>query len=94
MRAWFAALPLFLVACGTPCERERDLARARAEDCGVEVVGDTDTSGTCPDESAVLADCLIPCFRHVPCGAFDGSDADAMIELQQCQSDCMFPEAP
>ncbi len=87
------ALTLGLAACGTPCDRERDVVIAGAERCGQAVIGDTDVEAECTEEAAVIASCLTPCFRGVPCGAFDGSDADAMAELGRCQSDCLFPDA-
>jgi hypothetical protein len=81
-----------LNACLTPCERQRDVALDAAERCGLELDGDTDADDECPEGMAEFAECLTPRFRDAPCGAYDGSDADAARELVDCQADCFRSE--
>ncbi len=86
---WIVAMPFVLLACNNPCERLQGVAESKARECGAEVQQDTGTDELeCTDEDAQFADCMVPCYRSAPCGAFDGTDMGAATELLQCMFDC------
>jgi hypothetical protein len=81
---------VLLGACDDPCEQLADISRAKARECDVEI-DDTGERGdeTCDNEDeAEAAQCLGPCYRQAPCGAFDGTDMNASIDLMQCFGQC------
>lgn len=83
------------VGCGgTPCDDVADAAaaaNAKAEECGVDVPDTTDDSDaecTITDEQATVAICQANCAADAPCGAWDGTDADAVAALGECVAAC------
>lgn len=84
------------VGCGgTPCDdvvNSAEAALAKAEECGVDVPdtgdGDGDAECTITDEQAATAICANECAANAPCGAWDGTDADAVAALGECVAAC------
>jgi hypothetical protein len=83
------------VGCGgTPCDDvtdSADAALAKAEECGVDIPDTTDDSDaecTITDEQAAVAICANDCAAAAPCGAWDGTDLDAVTALGECVAAC------
>jgi hypothetical protein len=84
------------VGCGgTPCDDvtdSADAAAAKAEECGVDLpdapADDSDAECTITDEQAAVAICSNDCAAAAPCGAWDGTDADAVAALLECVAAC------
>lgn len=79
--ALMAFAGLFATGCGDACSDAED----HAEECGFTAEGgeegeDVDCSGT--------VECQAGCFNDAPCGAFDGSDADAAAAYLECAAGC------
>ncbi len=84
-----------LIGCGNDCDDAADRIAAKAEECKIE--GSTATEGgegaECTEEQGTQAQCSADCFEAAPCGAFDGSDLDALQAFSDCSAKCTAPAA-
>lgn len=85
----FAFVAVGAVACGPNCD---STAYAdKLSECGVDVEpveGGEGTEIECTDELATLIECQDGCISSADCGAFDGSDLDALTAYGECVAAC------
>ncbi len=84
-------LAAFAQGCGNACDDLADALTAKADECGLTSEDGTTEDGAeaeCTDAAATQAECLTPCVENAACGAFDGSDLDALATYADCVAGC------
>lgn len=79
-----AALP------GDPCEQFAAVAKAKAEQCDLQLEGGAPAGGAapCTAEAQAAAQCLTPCVQGLSCAALNGEDEDGLTAYADCVTSC------
>ncbi|MCA9689910.1 MAG: hypothetical protein KC636_09900 [Myxococcales bacterium] len=96
--AFFAFFSMVLVGsfmgsgCGkNDCEDASDRLAAKYDECGITTEDGGDGGGAeveCSDALGAQLQCTADCADAAACGAFDGSDLDALASYGECASAC------
>ena len=88
----FAFVALSAVACGDPCQKASDRTLAALEACGVDTTATDDAADDveveCTEALQTMSECMADCAEAADCGAFDGSNADALTAYGECTAAC------
>ncbi|HMV67248.1 MAG TPA: hypothetical protein PKA64_10390 [Myxococcota bacterium] len=84
----FAFVAVGAVACGPKCDSTAYVDKL--DECGIDVPdgSDVDVDVECTKELADLVACQDDCVSSADCGAFDGSDLDALTAYGDCVAAC------
>jgi len=95
----FVALAISAVACGgDACEKASTAMSDKVASCLPEVTDDTTETTDpveveCTEALQTLVECQADCADAAPCGAFDGTDLDALTAYGECTAACATPAA-
>ncbi len=75
---------------GNPCEQFAAVAKAKAEQCDLQLEGGAPAGGAapCTAEAQAAAQCLTPCVEGLSCAALNGDDEEGLTAYADCITPC------